>query len=312
MIDYKTEELDPIFKEFNVLHTERVDPTFVKAMSDDTVIILWLIGFNVFQGLLIILILTLCYNQRAKYKRRLKAATIGNSIISDTLLQRKNIVSSMDQSKPSSAKKRASPHSNSSVPNTNKHASEGSNPVWMTNVAYDNMTFEDEDVTDDLDDLDDNYLERAADNLDSLDVNVLNIHNNSNTLNHSDDGYAGSTLRVGSSMNKTLMSVSMNHGMDSKMSMANGQVLDSRNNSPRRLRSHSQSRSSEVSSGLGSGNSRKFLGLHPSHMPPVEKLALENINNGYTHTYKSNAQNAKKKFYGHTTYDQDNIPRTEL
>ena len=91
MIDYKTEELDPIFKEFNVLHTERVDPTFVKAMSDDTVIILWLVGFNVFQGLLIILILTLCYNQRAKYKRRLKAATIGNSIISDTLLRRKNI-----------------------------------------------------------------------------------------------------------------------------------------------------------------------------------------------------------------------------
>ena len=88
MIDYKTEELDPIFKEFNVLHTEGVDPSFIKAaISDDTVIILWLVGFNVFQGILIILILILCYNQRAKYKRRLKAATIGNSIISDTLLR---------------------------------------------------------------------------------------------------------------------------------------------------------------------------------------------------------------------------------
>merc|ERR1712241_1316166 len=88
MIDYKTEELDPIFKEFNVLHTEGVDPSFIKAaISDDTVIIFWLVGFNVFQGILIILILTLCYNQRAKYKRRLKAATIGNSIISDTLLR---------------------------------------------------------------------------------------------------------------------------------------------------------------------------------------------------------------------------------
>ena len=31
MIDYKTEELDPIFKEFNVLYTEGVDPTYVKV-----------------------------------------------------------------------------------------------------------------------------------------------------------------------------------------------------------------------------------------------------------------------------------------
>ena len=36
MIDYKTEELDDIFKEFNVLHTEGVDPSFVKGMADMT------------------------------------------------------------------------------------------------------------------------------------------------------------------------------------------------------------------------------------------------------------------------------------
>ena len=70
------------------IFTEGVDPSFIKAaISDDTVIILWLVGFNVFQGILIILILVLCTNQRAKYKRRLKAATIGNSVISDTLLR---------------------------------------------------------------------------------------------------------------------------------------------------------------------------------------------------------------------------------
>ena len=49
MIDYKTEELDPIFKEFNVLYTEGVDP-FVKAMSHDTVMVLWLVGINIFRG----------------------------------------------------------------------------------------------------------------------------------------------------------------------------------------------------------------------------------------------------------------------
>ena len=79
----------------------------------------------------------------------------------------------------------------------------GSNPIWMSNVAYDNMSFEDDD-----DNLDDNFLERL--NHDSLDVNVLNCAN-LNTLNRSeDDGYAGSTLRVGSSMNKTLMNMPTN------------------------------------------------------------------------------------------------------
>ena len=41
-------------------------------------------------------------------------------------------------------------------------------------------------------------------------------------------------------------------------------------------------------------------------MPPVEKLAME-----ATKTPIVN-RNAKKKFYGFTTYDEDNIPRTEL
>ena len=81
---------------------------------------------------------------------------------------------------------------------------------------------------------------------------------------------------------------------------------NSKNSSPqRRLRSHSQSRSSSTS-GLGSGNSRKFLALYPSQMPPVEKLAME-----ATKTPIVN-RNSKKKFYGFTTYDEDNIPRTEL
>ena len=263
MIDYKTEELDPIFKEFNVLYTEGVDP-FVKAMSHDTVMVLWLVGINIFQAFLIVLILILCYNQRQKYKRRLKAATIGNTIITDTMLKKRN------QDKVNS------------VPNTNKHATEGSNPVWMTNMAYDNMTFQHEENDDDLDN---NYLQSDNNqkNLDSLDANVLNMQSHP-----SDDGYAGSTLRMGSSMNRRLMHEHHNH-----------------NSSPQRIRSHSQSRSASGSSGLGSGNSRKFTGLYPSQMPPVEKL-------GMAMTTPPQGFSNRKKFYGFTVYDDDNIPRTEL
>ena len=44
-------------------------------------------------------------------------------------------------------------------------------------------------------------------------------------------------------------------------------------------------------------------GLYPSQMPPVERLGMES----------ANSFNAKKsKHYGFTTYDDDNIPRTEL
>ena len=71
-------------------------------------------------------------------------------------------------------------------------------------------------------------------------------------------------------------------------------------------RAHSRSRSrSSASSGLGSGSSRKHFmsGLYPSQMPPVERLGMES----------ANSFNAKKsKPYGFTTYDEDNIPRTEL
>lgn len=287
MIDYKTEELDPIFKEFNVLHTEGVDPTYVKAMTQETVIILWLIGINVFQVILIILILFLCYNQRQKYRRRMKAATIGKNIISDTLLKRKG------SPEKSIAKE--------FVPNTNKHATEGSNPVWMTaGVAYDNMTFEEDE-----DDLDDNVIERLQrdNNLDSLDANVLNqmhVMVKGNTLNSEEDiGYAasnfsvgdGSTIRVGSSMTKMLMSES----------------------SPP-SRSQPRSRSSE-SSGLGSGSSRKHFmgGLFPTQMPPVERLGMESANSFMIRSSNnSSATKSKKKAYGYTTYDDDNIPRTEL
>ena len=94
--------------------------------------------------------------------------------MSDTLLSRKNTPGNS----PKVAQQAVAKPPKDFVPNTNKHATEGSNPVWMSNVAYDNMNFEmDED-----DDLDNNFIERIQqeNNLDSLDVNVL--MNKSNTF----------------------------------------------------------------------------------------------------------------------------------
>ena len=109
----------------------------------------------------------------------------------------------------------------------------------------------------------------------------------------SDDGYAGSTIRVGTTSAP-------------KLTGGNSPPVTS---TPLRSQSQSQSRSrsrSSGSSGLGSGSSRKhFLnGLYPSQMPPVERLGMDSAN-----SFK-----AKKspKLWGLTTYDDDNIPRTEL
>jgi hypothetical protein len=79
------------------------------------------------------------------------------------------------------------------VPNTNRHALEGSNPVWMTGVGYDNFDYRKEDVIPtngkirptalhgggDGDEIVErrnnvNGVRRALGNMDSLDANVLN------------------------------------------------------------------------------------------------------------------------------------------
>ena len=88
-------------------------------------------------------------------------------------------------------------------------------------------------------------------------------------------------------------------------SSMNHRLMHDTSNSPnqRNQRSQSQSRSASGSSGLGSGNSRKFSGLYPSQMPPVERLGMTSTPQPFNH---------RKKFYGFTVYDDDNIPRTEL
>lgn len=78
-----------------------------------------LIGTTAFLALLLILVTCLCLSQRIRYERLLKAATTPASCFQDRQLSRAN------------------------VPNTNIHADEGSNPIWMT--GYDNEWYEKED-----------------------------------------------------------------------------------------------------------------------------------------------------------------------
>ena len=191
------------------------------------------------------------------------------------------------------------------VPNTNRHALEGSNPVWMSGVGYDNYNYKgaDLDENDDEDeglpnshDNDDDIVERRNnlngvvssggktnnfESLDSLDANVLNdtyIGVGGGEFEERSNG--GSTIRISSSH-----AISGSGGGGGKMA---------------------HSTRSASSSGLGSGTARSRLSkiggggiysknmtisaLFPSQMPPVEKL----------------------NSVGKTVYDEDDVPRTEL
>lgn len=80
-----------------------------------------LMSFCAFLLLLIVLISCLCLNQRNRYERKLRAATASAFTVHSPQLGVCN------------------------VPNTNMHANEGSNPIWMT--GYDNEWFkEDEQI----------------------------------------------------------------------------------------------------------------------------------------------------------------------
>ena len=99
-----------------------------------------LIGSTAFLALLLILVTCLCLSQRVRYERLLKAATTSATVFPDRQLSRAN------------------------VPNTNMHADEGSNPIWMT--GYDNEWYDkdDEQISDRStgNSLDENAVTEAA------------------------------------------------------------------------------------------------------------------------------------------------------
>lgn len=289
-LDYRTEELDPFFKEFNVLQTEGADPLFSaqKQHSTEMVLVLWLAGVTAFLSITLIVVLCVCFSQRQRYSRALKAATTAAYGARAGETGGKDV-----------------------VPNTNRHATEGSNPVWMTGAGYDNWAAEHEEENDD--EMSDDQPPRY-DNFDSLDANVLN-DSYEDKVNHErmerldeegeeeervpehlrgDVMYApshhsggGSTLRI--TARKT-------HSPDSDSSSSSGRGSGSRLGS-----------GFDPSAQFGSIN-RNLSALFPAGMPPVERLQPNHCN-----PLATSSNPLSKALSTSSMADlREGLPRTEL
>ncbi|XP_069668723.1 cadherin-23 isoform X2 [Periplaneta americana] len=120
LVDQNIERLDKLFKEFNVLDTQPAEALPLKEDMEGLVM-MWLVGTTVFLGLLLILVVSICLSQRARYQRQLKAATVTAFGSNESDLNRVT----------------------GRVPNTNMHSVEGSNPIWMQ--AYENEWYKEDD-----------------------------------------------------------------------------------------------------------------------------------------------------------------------
>ncbi|KAI5639889.1 cadherin domain-containing protein [Phthorimaea operculella] len=121
IVDKNIEQLDDLFKEFNVLDTQPAEfsPLRAETLSSNQTVF-WLVWTALFLAVLLVLAITACITQRADYVRKLKAATA-------TAYSASPIPGESDMTLRSSGGR---------VPNTNKHCSKGSNPIWLH--AYDN------------------------------------------------------------------------------------------------------------------------------------------------------------------------------
>ena len=158
-IDLKAVELDAFFKEFNVLLTEEgSEAAGLTALrlhqTSQTVIIFWLLGACAFVVVLLCVTVCACLTQRARYARQLKAVTARAFLEEPTRTDRARKVDT--------------------VPNTNRHASEGSNPVWMTGLDNEAWELEEEEEEAAAHVRHTTIYAAGSSHLDSLDTNVLN------------------------------------------------------------------------------------------------------------------------------------------
>ncbi|KAI8422689.1 hypothetical protein MSG28_006460 [Choristoneura fumiferana] len=135
LVDKNIEQLDDLFK-----------PAEYQPLTADTITsnqtVFWLVWTTLFLTVLLVLSLMMCLSQRADYVRRLKAAT-ATAYSSPTPGESDMTIRS----------------SGGRVPNTNKHSSKGSNPIWLH--AYENEWYKSDDQI--------SHSER-----DSLDENAVN------------------------------------------------------------------------------------------------------------------------------------------
>ncbi|KAF4517747.1 hypothetical protein B566_EDAN002952 [Ephemera danica] len=143
-VDRNIEKLDSLFKEFNVLDTQ---PASAAALlhgveMEPPLLMLWLAASTALLAALLTITVAVCLSQRARYMRQLKAATA--VAFGGTLAP-------------------ATDPGGGRVPNTNKHSSEGSNPMWMQ--SYENEWFKDDEEQ--------STCSPSEPNSDSLDENAV-------------------------------------------------------------------------------------------------------------------------------------------
>ncbi|XP_055907178.1 cadherin-23 [Eupeodes corollae] len=141
LIDQHVESLDGLFKEFNVLDTQPAEAQLLIAGQVKAPMFVWFVFSNLFLATLLVVTLALCASQRSGYKRQLRAAKVN-------IFHRSSMLSIPDGPEPQST----------TVPNTNKHSEEGSNPIWLK--GYENEWFKNDDNQSQggNDSLDDNFL----------------------------------------------------------------------------------------------------------------------------------------------------------
>ncbi|CAG9764226.1 unnamed protein product [Ceutorhynchus assimilis] len=143
LVDQNTENLNELFKQFNVLDTQPGKSLMLR--SKDQVLptsIAWLTAVSMFLLLMVLLILALFVTQRQAYQRKLKAATATAYVRAESEIEGKSLSILSGR-----------------VPNTNKHSMEGSNPIWLK--AYENEWYrepEDHCNSSDRDSLDENVI----------------------------------------------------------------------------------------------------------------------------------------------------------
>ncbi|XP_023245986.1 cadherin-23 [Copidosoma floridanum] len=127
LVDRNIEELDGLFKDFNVLDTQPAEPQSL-TQSQQASTTIWLSILTVFLTIMLAICIFLCMWQKSSYERQLKAANANPFVLLTWL-----VVSDPDF-----------PRGPGQVPNTNKHCAEGSNPIWMH--VYENEWFKTEGV----------------------------------------------------------------------------------------------------------------------------------------------------------------------
>lgn len=75
-VDQNIEQLDGLFKEFNVLDTQASEALVLNPEFGSQQVLIWLLVTNLAMLALLVIVATLCLSQRTNYRRELKAARV--------------------------------------------------------------------------------------------------------------------------------------------------------------------------------------------------------------------------------------------